>query len=170
MTMHNEYFLKRQIQIALYSLKRHFGGAIVVYHLLNSVADSRTGAPTVTTLATRIPRAIILPVKISRDIIRNISVISANKQMVMGGGYDSGKRLFLIDRRDAPTLQLAKDDWLAYANRKYAIESIEEYEFDAAWAVTAKHLVGETVPSELSQTLASEDTLVLDEDVSEVIP
>jgi hypothetical protein len=146
MTVQNQYFLMRQIQLALYSLKRQYGGAIVLYHLLSSTVDPKTGQATVKTLATRIPRAVILPVKITRDVERNISVISANKQMVMGGSFDTSKRAFIIERRDAPTLALVKDDWIAYDGQKYAIEAIED-DLKIAWVVIAKHLSGDTASS-----------------------
>lgn len=166
MTMQNEYFLNRQIRTALYGLKRQYGGAIVIFHLLSSEADPKTGEASVATRATRIRRAVILPAKITRDVERSISAISANKQMVMGGYHDNSKRLVIIERRDAPHLQLAKDDWLVYNGAKFAIESFEEYEFSAAWMVTVKHLLGEEASvATLMQSLSAEDTLDLQSDV-----
>jgi len=156
----SQKFLNRQIQVALYSLKRLYGGAIVIYHLVSSEADPQTGVAEVKTIATRISRAIILPVKVTREVERNISIISANKQMVMGGSHEGGKRVFIIERRDAPNLVLVKDDWLAYEGAKYAIESIEEYEFKSAWVIVAKHLAGETASSTtLVQSLEASDQL-----------
>lgn len=129
--------MQRQIQTALYTLKRQFGGSVDVCHLLDSTADPKTGAVSQQTVTTRINRAIVLPVKISREVIKGISAV---KQV---GTIDTGRRQFIIDRRDAPSLMLKKDDWLVYDGGKYAIESIEEYEFKSAWVVTAKHLAGE---------------------------
>ena len=91
------------------------------------------------------PRAIVLPVTISREVKQSISLISANKQMVTGGGFESGKRMFIIERRDCPNLVLHKTDWLIYHGRKYAIENYEEYEFDAAYIITGKEMLGESV-------------------------
>ena len=65
--------------------------------------------------------------------------------MVTGGGFESGKRLFIIERRDCPSLVLHKTDWLVYNGRKYAIENYEEYEFDAAYIITGKEMPGEGV-------------------------
>ena len=76
---------------------------------------------------------------------QSISVISANKQLVAGGGWEQGKRVFIIERRDCPSLVLHKSDWLAYNGRKYAIENYEEYEFDAAYIITGKELPGESL-------------------------
>jgi hypothetical protein len=135
--------LNRQIQQALYSLKRQYGGTVDIFSLVGSHVDPITGAAKVSRNATRVDRAIVLPVKVAREAQRSISAISANKGMVMGGYYDSGTRMFIIDRRDVPGLQLHKDDWLAYGNRQYSIDSIQEFEFDAAWVVIGKALIGE---------------------------
>jgi hypothetical protein len=108
------------------------------------VVDPKTGEASVNTLTTRIKRAIVLPVTMTRDIVRNISIISADKQMVQGGGYETGKRVFIIDRRDARTLVLSQDDWLVWNGRKYQFEKVEEMEFDSGWIITGKVLLGET--------------------------
>lgn len=160
--MQNEYFLNRQVQMALYALKRQYGGAVTVFHILSATTDPRTGEPSAQYRAWRFGRVVVLPARISRDIERNISIISANKQMVMGGGYDSGKRTFIFDRRDAPNLALAKDDFLVYGGNKYAIETLDEYEFSSAYVVVAKRLVGETFDdSTVAQYLSAEDTVEL---------
>lgn len=155
----HQYFLNRQVQLALYSLKRQYGGPIVVYHLLSSTADTRTGRASHRYLATRIGRAAILPVKITREVLHNVSIIGANRQMVVGGGFDTGKQLFIIDRRDAPALVLEKDDWIAYQGCKYAIAEIDGLEFGSAYVVTGKKLLGETVDPVLVQSIDVSDTL-----------
>jgi len=145
MTYPASYGLNQQIRRVLYALKRQYGGSVVVYQNGVVTTDTKTGEVTRTKTATRIPRAIILPVTISREVKQSISLISANKQMVTGGGFESGKRLFIIERRDCPSLVLHKTDWVAYNGRKYAIENYEEYEFDAAYIITGKELPGESL-------------------------
>ena len=143
MTYPANYGLNQQIRRVLYALKRQYGGTIVVYQNGAVTTDAKTGDVTRTKTATRIHRAVVLPEAISREVKQSISLISANKQMVTGGGFESGKRLFIIERRDCPNLVLHKTDWLAYNGRKYAIENYEEYEFDAAYIITCKELRGE---------------------------
>jgi len=145
MTYPASYGLNRQIRRALYALKRQYGGAIVVYQNGVVTADTKTGETTRTKTATRIHRAIVLPETISREVKQSISLISANKQMVTGGGYEAGKRLFIIERRDCPNLTLKQSDWIVYHGRKYAIDNFEEYEFDAAYVIPGKELVGESI-------------------------
>ncbi len=144
MTYPASYSLNRQIQRVLYALKRQFGGAIVVYQNQSVATDPKTGEVTRTKTAVRIQRAVVLPVTVSREVKQAISVISANKMAVSGGsGFETGKRLFIIDRRDAPNLTLTASDWIGYGGRRYAIESFEEYEFSSAWIVVGKALIGE---------------------------
>lgn len=166
----HQYFLNRQMQIALYALKRQYGGPIVVYRLLTSEVDPKTGEATVETLATRVKRAIVLPAMMTREVVRNISVISADKLMVQGGGFDSSKRVFIIDRRDARDLVISQDDWLVYNGRKYQFEKIEEMEFDSGWIITGKVLLGETdLETGLLQSVDGEDTIEVEsEAVGEV--
>jgi len=138
------YSLNRQLQRVMYALKRQYGGAIVVYQNQSVATDPRTGEVTRTKTAVRIQRAVVLPVTVLREVKQAISVISANKMAVSGGsGFETGKRLFIIDRRDAPSLVLCASDWIGYGGRRYAIESFEEYEFSSAWIVVGKALLGE---------------------------
>ena len=145
MTYPATYGLNQQIRRVLYALKRQYGGSVVVYQNGVVTTDAKTGEVVRTKTATRIHRAIVLPVTLSREVKQSISLISANKQMVMGGGFESGKRLFIIERRDCPRLVLKESDWLVYHGRKYSIENFEEYEFDAAYIIHGKELVGESI-------------------------
>jgi len=145
MTYPANYSLNQQIRRVLYALKRQYGGAIVVYQNGTVTTDTKTGDVTRTKTATRIHRAVVLPATVSREVKQSISLISANKQLVTGGGFEAGKRLFIIERRDCPCLVLHASDWVAYNGRRYAIENYEEYEFDAAYIITGKELPGESL-------------------------
>jgi len=165
----HQYFLNRQMQMALYALKRQYGGPIIVYKLLSSEVDPRTGEATVHTLATRVKRAVVLPVMVTREAIRNISIVSADKQMVQGGAFETGRRVFIIDRRDARGLVISHDDWLVWNGNKYQFEKIEEMEFDSGWIINAKLLVGETDDETAGQTVGASDTVeITSEAVGEV--
>jgi len=150
------YGLNQQIRRVLYALKRQYGGTVVVYQNGAVTTDAKTGDVTRTKTATRIHRAVVLPETISREVKQSISLISANKQMVTGGGFEAGKRLFIVERRDCPNLALKQSDWLVYHGRKYAIENFEEYEFEAAYIIHGKELVGESIGG--GATTAEADT------------
>jgi hypothetical protein len=160
----HQYFLSRQMQTALYALKRQYGGPIAIYRLLTSEVDSRTGEAVVRTRVTRVRRVTVLPAMMTRDVVRNISIISADKQMVQGGSYDASKRVFIIDRRDARSLVLSQDDWLVWDGVKYQFEKIEELEFRTGWIITGKALFGETdLETGVQQSLEASDVLTVDD-------
>jgi hypothetical protein len=143
------YTLNRQIQTALYSLKRQYGGSIDIYKLTSSAINVRTGEKVLVKTVTHVDRAVVVPARISREVVQSISLISANKQLVMGGGYDLGVREFIVDRRDCPDLpNLNEDDYIVYNSRKYQIKNFEEFEFNSAWIITGKELIGE-VPEQI---------------------
>jgi len=108
---------------------------------------------------TRLNRAVVLPAKVERSLIQTISKISADKAFVYGGTYDRTRRMFLIDQRDAPDLELSNDDWIIFRNRRYKVASFDEFEFDALWVVIAHELVGETFNQ--THRVSSEDTVTL---------
>lgn len=160
MTYPAHHGLNQQIRRVLYALKRQYGGTVTIYQNGSVTTDTKTGETTRTKTATRIHRAVVLPETISREVKQSISLISANKQMVTGGGYEAGKRLFIVERRDCPNLVLKQSDWLAYHGRKYAIENFEEYEFDAAYIIHGKELVGESIGGGATEAQAG-DALML---------
>jgi len=158
----HQYFLNRQMQTALYALKRQYGGPVVIYRLLTSEVNLETGVAEVETLAIRIKRVIVLPARLTREVVRNISLISADKLIVQGGGFDVGKKVFIVDSRDARSLVLSLDDWLVYGGRKYQFEKIEEMDFGSGWIITGKVLLGETdLETGLQQTVDADDTVDL---------
>lgn len=136
--------MNRMIQVAIYQLKKQYGaGPVDIYqHTTNSV-DITTGEKTEDPSFLRIQKAVILPAKVERNIVSTISKISADKPFVYGGSYDRTRRMFLIDQKDAPELNLTPDDWLIYRGRKYDIASFEAFEYDSLWVIIAHELLGE---------------------------
>lgn len=156
--------LSRRIDQALYMLKRQYGGTICIYQMGDAVVDHLTGTKTIPRTTTVIKRAIVLPVKVAREVVKNISVISANKAFIVGGNFDTGTRMFMIEKTDAPNLELGDSDWIMYRNKRYEIKSFEEYEFDKAWVVIGKQLKGET-PSQI-HLLAADNLIRLSQSAS----
>lgn len=133
--------LQRLIQQALYSLKRDFGERLTVYTGVPQV-DIATGDVTRNATGYRINRGIVLPVKVL-DAVKTLTTGGlAGRLSIVGSHYDSGKRLFIIDRRDIP-VALTLDDWIRYDNRKYSFDTIEEYEYHTAYLITGSELIGE---------------------------
>lgn len=135
-----------RIRQTIYKLKRLYGGSIFVYKQGDKTVDTRTGEITWTGRQSYcVPRAIILPVKIDRQQVQTISMISADKQFVYGGTYDRGARWFYIDPRDLPRgYEIKQDDWIVYQGKKYEIKQAKDNEFDSLWEVMGVELIGVT--------------------------
>lgn len=143
-----EQILKRMIQRTLYSLKRLYGGTIDIYTLDSASTNPKTGVVTSVRDVVHVNRAIVLPARLTKEVRRSISQISANKMFVVGGTYDAGRRIFVVDRDDAPVLQMTNNSYIVYRSRKYEIEAIEEFEFEAGWTIIGRELIGE-VPEQI---------------------
>ena len=143
-----ELALKRTMVRTLYMLKRQYGGTIDIYTLSSATTNQEIGVITSVRNVLHVNRAIVLPARIQKEIKKSISQISSNKSFVVGGTYDAGRRIFIIDREDALDLELTSNSYIVYRSRKYEIESFQEYEFDAGWIVVGRELVGE-VPEQI---------------------
>lgn len=135
--------LTRRIDQTLYMLKRYYGGTINVYQMGDATVNHLTGERTVPRTVTTIKRAVILPAKVLRDVVQSISMISANKAFVVGGNFDTNTRMFIIERKDAPELDLTESDWIVFRNRRYEVKSFDEFEFNSAWVITGKAVRGD---------------------------
>ena len=161
-----EQMLRRMMQRTLYSLKRQYGGSIDIYTIGSSTANPETGVVVIVKDVVHVKRAIVLPARMTRDVKKSISQISANKQFVVGGTYDAGRRIFIVDRRDTSDLDLTNNSYLVYRNRKYEIESFQEFEFSAGWSIVGRELVGET-PEQI-YLLSADSLLSLTQEASDV--
>lgn len=141
------YNLIRFIRRNVRHLKKEYGGPIRVYKLGTTTTNYDTGVKDFTYQSCFVSRAIVLPAIISREVAQTISIISANKKLVQGGSFDTGKRRFIIDRSDLPTdFLLAQDDWIVYEGKRYQCSTIEEFEYQTAWLVTGKAIEGVDPP------------------------
>ena len=135
--------MNRFIRKTLYSLKRLYGGKVDIYKLGDTATDYTTGIKSYTRSMITVPKCVIIPVKIQREVEQSISVISANKAFVYGGTYDAGTRMFIVDARDLPDdYEIKNDDWFVYNGRRYDLKSISEFEQHTGWTVIGKEVKG----------------------------
>jgi len=135
--------LNRFIRRTLYSLKRQYGNRVDVYQLNEAETNYQTGVKTVDKTVNIVRKCIVLPVKIAREVVQTISHISANKMFIMGGTFDAGTRMFIIDTRDMPdNYEFTNDDWIVYKGRRYDIKSFEEFEQHTAWTIIGREVKG----------------------------
>jgi len=156
----NRNLLQRARQ-SLYVLKRAYGARIDIYKLVESTTDARTGVKIVNKTVLTVRKAIVMPVRTTRDVKQSISLISSDKEFVTGGSTDIGTRDFIIDRRDTPSLpSLTDDDWIVYDGAKYQIAVVQLFEPDAGWVITTRELVGEVPEQIFNARLAQSLTFV----------
>ena len=164
-TLPSERALTRMIRQTMYAMKRQYGGRIDVYRLNDVETNLRTGEKTIDKDCFHLRRAVILPVRISRDVVQSISQISANKKFVYGANFDAGKRTFVIDSRDLPEgFQFENDYWIVYRNRRYDLEAIQELEFAAGWIINGAEVMGRR--PEQSFFANADDLLSVESEVS----
>lgn len=159
--------LDKRLDQSLYMLKRQYGCTISIYQMGNATVNHLTGVKTIPRTVTVVRRAIILPVKIAREAVQTISIISANKSFVVGGTYDTSVRMFIVEQDDAPGLSLTESDWIIYRNRRYEVKTFEEYDLDKAWVIIGKEVRGDT-PSQIYPLAA--DNLLRLTDSADLIP
>ncbi len=156
----------KRIQMTIYKLKRLYGAEIFVYEQGNPQTDLSTGIkswPNKT--VTRVDRAIILPVKLTREQTQTISMISSDKQFVYGGMYDISARWFYIDHRDLPSgYEIKRDSWIVYDGKQYEIKEIQKVEFNTLLEVLAVELKG-VVPQQI-HVLTGKSMLDIQQDSS----
>lgn len=159
--------LTQRLRQLLYSLKMEYGTAIVIYKLVSSSTDERTGLKSTVITPYKVRRAIVLPNTITRIDIKSSALVASNREFSQGGLVDSGKRPFIIDRRDLPHLPtLSADDWIVYDNRKFQVSDVEQLA-EAGWQIFGKELVGE-VPENLLLQPTSSSAMVLSDAASAV--
>lgn len=150
----------QRIRAALYSLDREYGaGPLSIYTNLGTTTDLKSGVKQVAKSVTVVDRTIVLPAKLNRDLIQTISMISANKAFVYGGSYDSLARNFIVDRKHLTLQALTLNDWIVFDGKKYEIKRIDEFQYDTAWVILARHVV-EDIPEQI-HPLASDHRLSL---------
>ena len=142
--------LIRVIRQTLHALKRQYGGAAVLCTHIDLSTDYRTGQKTSQFTTHSIPRVIVLPSKMSRDVVESVARISANKPLAYGGQFNIGDRAFIIDGQDLPGVEIRKDDWIIYRSERYSITTITKVVGGVGWAIVARKHPGQTFSYDLT--------------------
>lgn len=125
----------------LYTLKRQYGGHIVLCTLIDADTDYQTGTKTVEYSTTHVRRAVVLPSRVTRDTVLSVARISSNKPLAYGGEFDVADRGFIISGSDIIGLEVRKDDWLVYRGDRYSVKMVIRIAGNVGWMVVArKHL------------------------------
>lgn len=149
MSVYNPQLI-RLVRQTLHALKRQYGGAAVLCTHTDLSTDYRTGKKTSQFKTHPVHRIIVLPSRMSRDVVESVARISSNKPLSYGGHYNVGDRGFIIDGQDLPGVEIQKDDWIIYRSERYSITTISKVVGGIGWAIVARKHPGHAFSYELS--------------------
>lgn len=131
--------LIRMVNQNLYSLKRQYGGRVVLCSLIDTDTDHTTGIKSVDYQITHIRRAIILPSRMMRDVVASVARITSNKQLAYGGEFHAGDRGFILHGKDVPSgVMIRADDWIVYRGERYSITKVLNVCGNTGWMINAR--------------------------------
>ena len=149
--------LERFIRRNIYAMKRQYGARVDVYRVVSSTTDHLTGEKTVVKEVFPVRKAPVLPYKIQRAVVQTISIISADKEFVYGGAFDSSKREIIIDARDLPNgFEIKPEDYVVFNHTRWDVVNVERVEYDTGWVITVKNLPN-MPPYEIRDILITQD-------------
>jgi len=134
----------QHISTVIYQLKRQYGREIGIYEDGDQVLDPQTGVTTRTRIKLRVKKAVILPTRVVRDFVYDLSFIAANKNFTYGGLFDTSTRNVLVDAKDIPkTWNLQIDQFMVIDQRRFQIKDIQELEPRKAFILVGIEIKGE---------------------------
>lgn len=155
------------VKEVIYSLKGRFGIAVDLIWLISTSTNVETGKVTNLRDKKRIRKAILLPTKESFQFTFDLAYIAASKNFTMGALYEVGERLFIIDRKDIPGIELTPGMYFLRGDKRWDIKDVRAFEEDAAYVVLAKQdvavqledVVEASASTEIDVEITSEGTL-----------
>lgn len=112
----------RQITVVLYRLKRQYGQKLVYYQFVDQTNDTQTGEITRNYNTLTVKRGIILPNRIDRSFVYDLTFIAANNNFVGGGFFDRHQRVIVLDAKDLPKgFKPNNDDHVEFDDDRYEI-------------------------------------------------
>jgi hypothetical protein len=143
-------------------MKRQYGARVDVYKVVSSTTDHLTGEKTVIKEVYPVRKAPVLPYKIQRSVVQTISIISADKEFVYGGAFDSSKREIIFDARDLPqNFEIKPEDYVVFNNMRWDVVNAERTEYNTGWVVAVKNLPN-MPPYEIRDILITQDLALSD--------
>ena len=155
----------RFIRRAIYRLKRDYGFALTLHKITSVTTNLETGVKSRTTQFKRIQRAIILPARLFRSFVYDLSFIAAAKNFTSGGFFDPDEKAIIIDWRDVRDFTIEVDDYVIYDNKQFQVVSIRDFELDTAYFLRVRAVIGAPISADSEIT----DNLTFTQTVSYVL-
>jgi hypothetical protein len=114
---------------------------VIIYYRTSSTTNLETGEKSVIAELKQVLRAIVLPSKIHREFVYDLTFIASNKAFTYGGHFDTTERSFIFDRKDLPDFEIKVGMYLQFSGHRYDIKQVEEFESSTAYFVIAKQAI-----------------------------
>lgn len=98
----------------------------------------------------KIRRAILLPTRLHRDFVYDLSFVAANKNFTYGGLFDTSERRLIVDVEDLPIVNdpaqsdhVFFEEFLGQGREKYVIKEVALFENNRAFMFLVKRVRGQ---------------------------
>jgi hypothetical protein len=138
----------RKITAIIYRLKRQWGLHLVYYRPTTAEYNVETGEVSRGFDTYVVKRAIVLPARLDRSFVYDLTFIQANNNFVGGGYFDRNQRRLIIDAKDLPKdFDPAIKDHVEFDGKRYEVLYIDHVEKRKAYLfrvaeVTSSETVG----------------------------
>ncbi len=137
------------IKDVIYRLKHLYGVPITLCKEVSVSIDTTSGIEVKTTTIKPVARAILLPAKLTQEIVQK------------SGIFDPTKRNILIDNIDLSSFKIETEDYIIFENRHWHVIEVTYYAHLEAYFLIVKDTQNDTT----SIPLAFEDEIILEEEV-----
>lgn len=152
------------VKDTLYRLRHDYGKRASLYKMTVSAPNLQTGQKSTVRTRYKVRRMIILPITIQNKFEYDLSFIAANKNFTLGGFFEAGDRIVIIDAKDLPANHLLTMNHYIYTeNRWYSVHKFESLLYEFGWMIHARQTQQASVPIQtisatVSQSLGTTST------------
>lgn len=136
----------RQVGHVIYRLKRQYGRLMYIrYRQAADQYNLETGDITRDLTSIKIRKGVLLPQRVTREFVYDLSFIAANKNFTYGGFFQQGDRVVLIDAKDLPRdFEINGEMYVTIEDRRYEIQEHRRVPEDLprgyAWLLRVKQI------------------------------
>ena len=115
------------------------------YRQASDQYNLETGAITRDLTYVKIRRGVLLPQRVTREFVYDLSFIAANKNFTYGGFFQEGDRYIIVDAKDLPRdFEINGEMYVTIENRRYEIQEHRRVPEDLprgyAWLLRVKQV------------------------------
>lgn len=157
----------RMVRKVIYRLKRDYGFSLTIYKIIDTDLNLKTGKKRRIIKFKKINKAVLLPSRMFRAFVYDLSYIAAAKNFTSGGFFDPNDRVILIDWQDTRDFEIEIDDYIIYDNHQYLVSEVREFEYRAAYLLKVREVKGSKILDVANQNMIS--TITFAQNVTGII-